>query len=430
MLTVLLLFFCFCFTAAPASAGPYLNSAHGGATGVKRVSIGFPCDYTTGNCAHCHEQHASIDGGEPTPEKPGPSAFALFSDNFDASKLLAPYNVIDNFCFYCHSGAGSLQSGGGITNYSYARTFGNYGNLNPSGILEAFNQTAVSGEGSNHNLYDIWRFSVDRAASDSNWSFFKSSSNPCVACHNPHMAKRDKASPADPTYTAISRPVKHNEVWGDDPGETLKDYADKFGGVYRPPYMYGSTSTYEPAGSDMHDGSKVPDYNTFCLDCHKYQVPTKRPINHTRVAGYIDPPPPGYLAAIKWGSDGDIHGGRPRRHPVDYDPDHWGTIQAPFNVAPVQPNYVLSCLDCHEPHGTEMLGGGQVKGTSYLLRKEVNNNEVDVIGGGMNEMDFCLSCHTRNHCGGPRGCLQCHYHSAWAKATSGWCGPSTAGPVF
>jgi mono/diheme cytochrome c family protein len=50
---------------ALAYAGPYLDSAHGNsAHGVKRTST---LQYATGNCAHCHEQHAMIAGSQPEP---------------------------------------------------------------------------------------------------------------------------------------------------------------------------------------------------------------------------------------------------------------------------------------------------------------------------------------------------------------------------
>ena len=50
-----------------ASSGSYLDSAHANTSdGVKRSATGFPTDYSQGNCAHCHEQHASITGAEPT----------------------------------------------------------------------------------------------------------------------------------------------------------------------------------------------------------------------------------------------------------------------------------------------------------------------------------------------------------------------------
>lgn len=78
--------------ASDSAAGPYLNSAHGNATtGVDRTSL--PGTYSTGNCAHCHEQHASI-GGSPLAPVNGPSSFLLLDD-------LAGNAA----CNYCHNGS-------------------------------------------------------------------------------------------------------------------------------------------------------------------------------------------------------------------------------------------------------------------------------------------------------------------------------------
>lgn len=395
--------------ASPLSGGIYLDSAHGNSeSGVRRSAGGaadFP-DYPAGSCAHCHEQHASIDGLEPEPEAACPSAYALFANNFNTSREQKPYSQSDNFCFYCHAGTGSLQSGGAILNYSYARTFGGYTSSNPSGIFAAFNG------GSYHNLYDLWRFSQEK------FSSFKQSSNPCCACHEPHTAKRNKANPADPVHTAISRPTDHFNLWGDDENERMNTYAASMGGSYRSPYMYGSTGTFEPnAMGIIHDGSMVPDYNTFCLDCHQYQVPTTN--SNSR-----DPSvPAGYLAAINWGRSGDKHGGRMRMRGVDGS-EGWGQILAPYNIAPVPGNYVLSCLDCHEPHGTVI--------KSWLLRKEINNSVVPVECGPA-EGDFCfqgvcLRCHTHEHCGGAQ-CGGCHYHGQ-VYTGQGACGGPRWGNAF
>ena len=69
---------CLLLAAVPgtALAGPYAQSAHGDAVvGVRRAVSGLssPGPYVTGNCAHCHEQHASIGGSEPQPGNSGPS---------------------------------------------------------------------------------------------------------------------------------------------------------------------------------------------------------------------------------------------------------------------------------------------------------------------------------------------------------------------
>lgn len=258
------------------SAGPYLNSAHGDTSyGVNRASTAT-LGYARANCAHCHEQHASIDGTEPAPAGGSPSPFALFADNFNNIITTGPYSQADNICFYCHINTGAAQTEGGITNNQYSNTFGGYTTYSATDILGAFNLSS-----SYHNLYDIQRFA------ETKFSFFKETSNPCVACHNPHLAKRNKAYPADPTYTAISRPTDHEKLWGDDANERMSNYTS-----YRPPYYFGSTATYEPNNSALHDGSLVPDYNAFCLDCHQYQVPTTQSVSRNPST------PAGFLTAI------------------------------------------------------------------------------------------------------------------------------------
>jgi|GEM_PF-4066999 len=79
------------FLAASANGGTYLDSAHGGyntaGKGVKRLS-----GYASGNCAHCHEQHASIGGVEPAPAGGAPSPYGLFDDVVNSNAL----------CNFCH----------------------------------------------------------------------------------------------------------------------------------------------------------------------------------------------------------------------------------------------------------------------------------------------------------------------------------------
>ncbi len=80
----------FLLTSTAVLAGNYLNSGHGGyntaGKGVSRLT-----GYATGNCAHCHEQHASIGGVEPAPTSGIPSAYGLF-DTLSGNAL----------CNYCH----------------------------------------------------------------------------------------------------------------------------------------------------------------------------------------------------------------------------------------------------------------------------------------------------------------------------------------
>ncbi len=86
-----MIFFFLLFLALPSSlwAGTYTSSAHGhSSSGVNRDSI-QTLGYSVGNCAHCHEMHASIGGTEPSPIGAGPSPLALFA-------------LEEKLCFYCH----------------------------------------------------------------------------------------------------------------------------------------------------------------------------------------------------------------------------------------------------------------------------------------------------------------------------------------
>ncbi|MCJ7601940.1 MAG: cytochrome c3 family protein [Desulfobulbaceae bacterium] len=349
------------FLYLPAQAGPYTDSAHGnGTSGAERSEAAF-ADYSQGNCAHCHEQHASIDGNEPGPFSGTASPFALFADNFNTGKDTNPYLQGDNFCFYCHSNVASLQTGG-IDNKDYAATFGGYTTNSPLGIFEAFNQHSY------HNLADVGDFSETNFS-----SFFTSTSNPCTACHNPHKAKRNKEYPRDPSYTAISKPTDHANLWGIDAGERmLAATSDN----YMAPYYYNSTITYEPDATNLDDGSLTPDYNAFCTDCHN----TTNTIWSTTLNRN--------LIKISWYTeDGDtIAAGD--KHGKNSATGASGR-KNPYGAAN---GWILSCLDCHEPHGSP---------SSFLIRREVNGTVITSAirtaeTGTSNLQQLCAQCHTNN----------------------------------
>jgi len=140
----------FILIALPVLAGPYRDSAHGNDTfGVNRTALdGRYAGYAVGNCAHCHEMHASLEGVDPAPVT-GPVSHALFSDSFNSARTEGPYLETDNFCFYCHSDISGQQ----VINRDYSATFGG-GNIasGPQSIMASFNQASY------HNLYDIWNY--------------------------------------------------------------------------------------------------------------------------------------------------------------------------------------------------------------------------------------------------------------------------------
>jgi hypothetical protein len=365
--TLLALCFFFSWMLYPekARSGPYLDSAHGSSSyGVNRSATGFPTDYAKGNCAHCHEQHASIGGAQPAPDSGSPpSNYALFADTFTDQS--------NDFCFYCHKGTGSLQFSFDRTNYNYSYWFGgdHTNQTLPDNIYDAFNPAA----GSSHNLQDILDFVKLK------WpETFKDESNPCNACHNPHLSQRGYP---------IVRPTDRNNIWGDSAGEHMSDFAAAHGGDYQAPYWYGSTTTYEPDNSMTTGGTNLPDYVTFCSDCHN----ATNVINSTtllRQVKYID-----WTQMNRTNQPGDYHGSITRCFGVDGDPS-WGSLKEPYYTAN-KSNFITCCTDCHEPHGA--VHGAETT-VPFLLRKTVNghfNKNRPGVGGWSWEAEFCRSCH--NH---------------------------------
>jgi hypothetical protein len=422
----IVIFFCFILYPMYTSGGPYLDSAHGNSTyGVKRSATGFPTDYANGNCAHCHEQHASINGTEPAPDSGSPSNYAIFANNFTSQS--------DDFCFYCHKGMGSLQFSFDRTNYNYSYWFGgdHVNHTSPNNIYDAFNPAS----GSSHNLDDIYNFITGLSGSHPNFPNFPSDSNPCDACHNPHLSKR--------SYPIV-RPTDRNNIWGDSAGEHMSDFAAAHGGNYQAPCQYPQTSCnpvtgpFEPDGSSIIDGSNLPDYATFCSDCHN----ATNDVWSTTLGRYLQKIGWAQQARTYCQSPGDYHGSITRCFDVMSmigqvcgTGGDWGSIKDPY-YTDYKANFILNCTDCHEPHGAV---NGYNTTVPFLLRKTVNghyNGWPPGPGPWTWERDFCMSCHDHtNHCGNYGGCmtwtgvgLGCHTHNWCAKCYGcWWCGSGGLG---
>jgi hypothetical protein len=380
------------------TADTYSDSAHGSLTyGVDRTDLecppGTPCPQ--GDCTHCHETY--------DPSICGLYNYLLFYDDY-----IGP---IDMFCFQCHrsvdQGYGILPSG---WNQLYCVNFGGRDPVEGYNYLRKHFANAYSKFtecGSRHYLTRIRTI----IKNDANGWGFDADPDPCIACHSPHSVQRNHpvAVVDEKLNTAIRRPSHYSSaapedlLWGDDADERMAAYVSVVGGTYQAPY-YGSpgdpdAGPFEPAGNGTSDGSNLPDYVTFCMDCH--QEPQYDPVREADVK------------AIKWGppwctsEEADRHGAHPANDCTSWLQDE-STTRAPFDDADA--NYVLSCLDCHEPHGT--------KKRFHLIRRMINGELVSAVGkdsfGNCETNDWlpiCERCHEVNH---PQDacCSCCHYHGA------------------
>jgi len=402
-----------CSTCHTSKGLAYGRSAHGQPDyGVLRTSLP---GYERGGCAHCHEQHASVNGTEPEPVQGQPSGYLLFDDNYQ-------YPSQDkDLCYQCH-GPDSYQDGG-IINYSYTQSFGGHSS-GPETIYEAFNLG-----GSSHSLSDIQDFIVSK------WpSRFKEVSNPCSGCHNPHIAQRVKTDSA--LESAVTRPLPEEtgNVWGDDKEgeeETMNEYVKKAALRYQSPLRADAGYEPGPSGSSIQDGSNLVDYVTFCTDCHN----DKNVIFSTQLGRELLP--------INW--DLEKHGKGMATRGIDIDP--------PFS--PTSLGYVVACVDCHEPHGSpnaflirEGVNGDRLSGTvtgfsasnwRYLCAC-CHEDDNEYIHHHSNDAPYqkksCCKCHgggndsmgggNRRRMGGggppPINCTNCHFHGSddsWAPVTTG-----------
>ena len=311
-----------------ATADMYTDTAHGNATyGVDRENhtecpAGTTCE--PGDCTHCHDPF--------DPSICGVNTLMLFSAN-DAE-----------FCLDCHDNTTS-PSDRAVANRSYMYRAGGWTDDTVDDIREAFDSA------SKHNLNDVETFINGK------WGY-NAESNPCTACHNQHLVQGDPEHAPDAVKTdstrgwLVSRPSDHDggvwELWGDDATERMNAYTSD----YQAPYRYDSTATYEPDGSGTIDGSNLTDFNTFCTDCHN----TTYTIYSTSLGRN--------LRQIDW--DVEKHGKGDADGALDEMRDPYTVTTDP--LFGFYPNRVLSCLDCHEPHGSP---------NAYLLRDELNGELLD-----------------------------------------------------
>lgn len=373
-----------------AGAGVYDDSAHGNTGyGVNRIGAA----YDTGDCMNCHDLFdLSICDVNPV------HLFALL--DYDSQW--------DSFCISCHKGPSTSAQETMPNQYTYSVTRGGAPTGCPANVRGAFRfvnelgqqrDQCGSTEGSSHFLGNVRSALAGKSAE---WGFDSDPDNVngCHACHNPHVAKQDFPCSLASDHASGSP----WEVWGDEAGEKMSDYAT--GGYYLnyyPPYKYPFPVGTEPPelylGLPPPQPSEwdpdywapdAPDYVTLCQECHQ------DPQYSTRLSRN--------LLAINW-ENGDRHGkkGEPGAAACYY-----GFRKYPYGsdcFATSTEYKVVMCTDCHDPHGSP---------NEFLLRTCVNGQDGLTVPGPGEWWNFCQACHFLTYNPGYHSsslnCPNCHGH--------------------
>ena len=324
---------------------------------------------------------------------------------------------LDQFCFECHTD-GMVQNDA----------------ISGPGLADDIEQAFGFGDANKHNL------GTSFAVYGNDYTI------QCTTCHNPHVAT-GKYWEADQDESPVTRPdfsdpvnnprAMGDALWGAVAGQKMDDFAAQgtgSGGWYDGEARGGVISSdraavYVPpktlgGGWANHefDGAVLPDYTTLCLDCHTQRMSAANPPVNWGQPGVsptgnsVDPPdqriaynaPHGLGLANRpyaWDPGSTFYGSSGNPDPIFNEPNvqrgrgagqfmRWPYESADKNAGM---NFVLSCTDCHEAHGSPV---------GSMLRTTVSDGPGSTTWNTM-----CNNCHYYygyQHAGMSCGNASCH----------------------
>ncbi len=231
----------------------------------------------------------------------------------------------------------------------------------------------------------------------------------CVSCHNVHLVTGTYAQ-ANLNKSPVTKFSDNTNLWGDSSGEKMDDYA--------------GSGTYRKPNGELFTGDQLPDYASFCLDCHGTggtNHETEEPSPYFRITWDGDPhgrqaanEPNGYGVCPNWfacglafGWDGDdCVGTQSQCWPVIPR----GEGDELFSREPYThkervagANFTLSCTDCHTGHGTGTLSRPKI-------------NDVGPFSNWNNTCNYCHYYYSDWHAGMSCGNASCHEQNSLHRA--------------
>lgn len=347
-----------------AIGGTYTSTAHGSSTlrsspasGVDRsvvTSSAYPDalgSYPKGHCGHCHDQHASVGGTEPTlPAAEGAVSYALFRSNFGTGNK-------NELCYACHEtfnftgtpdpplGYGRYYVYSGKTNYN-----------NSSHYLSA--NMIWPGAGTAGSLVPY------------------SDSGNCINCHNPHgyddgsglvpsmLIKRDHnicfechdGSPA-------SKDIKTLVSGGSYYGHNVAGYSGQ--------HLAGTLDTFANISANKH---------VECVDCHNPHmaegpsVPATGGTLHTASANY-QTSNGNLVSSLLTGVLGAV---------TSFSGTNW-TVPTSYTLGVATKEYEI-CFKCHSGANTNVTtwgGAGVLSWTDVGREFSTSNQSYHPVAGAL-----------------------------------------------
>jgi len=326
------------------SRQPHINGADPDAIVAKRFEDQYQNDQNNSNCNKCHK--AQAQGGIAFADPQFYTNSSEFENSAHKGKI----------CTDCHDVHGTISNG-------IASTFTAMTKGNKEDLCNQCHGPAHAG----HSL-------GTQFTNQTNGKTYKLA---CTSCHNVHVLSGTPTN-TDKDKSPVTKLSDITDVWGALPSQKMFAFAATGGGIYRTP------------NGDTLSGDALPDYDSFCTDCHGsfYLWGAQGQDSHfyntagAPAGGNLSPDQYSFGKAFGW--DGDDITDESKAWPViSRGLGEQNFIKPAYDQKEriEGKNYVLSCTDCHTVHDS---------GIGAKLKNPINSNNHSGAGEWKT---LCGACH-------------------------------------